>query len=133
MQRDAKVTHFLWNNIDLVGGHQVHLTNKDGSRTLAAIYMHANRLYIAEGTVPEGYPEPGLFQQSLGWIDENGDGASDTRLCTTSRSPRRRPAGAVRAVREVRTKGPAAADVAPVPGASPNRAARPGVMTATRG
>ena len=72
MQRDAKVTHFLWNNIDLVGGHQVHLTNSDGSRTLAAIYMHANRLYIAEGTVPEGYPEPGLFQQSLGWIDENG-------------------------------------------------------------
>jgi hypothetical protein len=73
MQRDAKVTHFLWNNIDLVGGHQVHLTNRDGSRTLAAIYMHANRLYIAEGTVPEGYPEPGLFQQSLGWIDENGE------------------------------------------------------------
>ena len=35
--------------------------------------MHANRLYMAEGTVPEGYPEPGLFQQSLGWIDENGE------------------------------------------------------------
>ena len=25
-----------------------------------------------EGTVPDGYPEPGLFQQSLGWLDENG-------------------------------------------------------------
>jgi hypothetical protein len=74
MQRNAKVTHLLWNNIDLVGGHQIHLTNADGSRTLAAIYMHEKKLYIIEGTVPEGYPEPGLFQQSLGWLDENGNG-----------------------------------------------------------
>jgi hypothetical protein len=74
MQRDAKVTHFLWNNIDLVGGHQIHLTNRDGSRTFAAIYMHDQKLYIAEGTVPDGYPEPGLFQQSLGWLDEKGNG-----------------------------------------------------------
>ncbi len=74
IQRDAKVTHFLWNNIDLVGGHQIHLTNRDGSRTMAAIYMHDQKLYIAEGTVPDGYPEPGLFQQSLGWLDEKGNG-----------------------------------------------------------
>ena len=59
--------------MDLVGGHQLHLTNiKDRSRTEAGVYMHQNKLYILEGTVPEGYPEPGLFQQSLGWIDENG-------------------------------------------------------------
>jgi hypothetical protein len=74
MQRDAKVTHLLWNNIDLVGGHQIHLTNRDGSRTLAAIYMHDQKLYIVEGTVPDGYPEPGLFQQSLAWLDANGNG-----------------------------------------------------------
>ena len=74
MQRDAKVTHLLWNNIDLVTGHQLQLTNADKSRTLAAIYMHENKLYIVEGTVPAGYPEPGLFQQSLGWLDENGNG-----------------------------------------------------------
>jgi len=73
MQRDAKVTHFLWNNIDLVGGHQIHLTNRDGSRTLAAVYMHDQKMYIVEGTVPEGYPEPGLFQQSLAWLDEKGN------------------------------------------------------------
>ncbi|NOT27058.1 MAG: hypothetical protein HOP16_13240 [Acidobacteria bacterium] len=72
MQRDAKVTHLLWNNVDFVEGHQLQLTNADKSRTLAAIYMHENKLYILEGTVPEGYPEPGIFQQSLGWIDENG-------------------------------------------------------------
>jgi hypothetical protein len=36
--------------------------------------MHEDKLYILEGTVPAGSPEPGLFQQSLGWIDENGLG-----------------------------------------------------------
>jgi len=72
MQREATVTHLLWNNVDFVEGHQLQLTNKDKSRTLAAIYMHENKLYILEGTVPEGYPEPGIFQQSLGWIDETG-------------------------------------------------------------
>jgi hypothetical protein len=75
MQRDAKVTHYMWNFIDLVEGHQLQLTNtRDKSRTFAAIYMHANRLYIMEGTVPEGDPEPGLFQQSLGFVDRDGNG-----------------------------------------------------------
>ena len=75
MQRDAKVTYFNWNNVDLVEGHMLTLTNnKDKSRTSAAIYMHENRLYILEGTVPDGYPEPAFFQQSVAWIDENGNG-----------------------------------------------------------
>jgi hypothetical protein len=50
----------------------MQLTNADKSRTFAGIYMHENKLYIIEGTVPPGYPEPGLFQQSLGWLDEAG-------------------------------------------------------------
>src|SRR6185295_5934003 len=74
MQRDAKVTSLVWNFVDLVEGHQLQLTNADKSRTFAGIYMHQNKLYIIEGTVPPGYPEPGLFQQSLGWLDENGVG-----------------------------------------------------------
>jgi hypothetical protein len=72
MQRDATVTHLLWSNIDLVEGHMLQLTNRDKSRTTASIFMHETRLYIAEATVPAGSPEPGLFQQSLGWVDENG-------------------------------------------------------------
>jgi hypothetical protein len=75
MQRDVKVTHYMWNFIDLVEGHQLQLTNNvDRSRTFVAIYMHENRLYIMEGTVPAGYPEPGLFQQSLGFVDKDGNG-----------------------------------------------------------
>jgi len=65
----------VWNFVDLVEGHQLQLTNNaDKSRTFAGIYMHENKLYVIEGTVPAGYPEPGLFQQSLGWLDENGVG-----------------------------------------------------------
>ena len=74
IQRNAKVTHYYWNFVDLVEGHQLHLTNADKSRTFAGIYMHENKLYITEATVPAGYPEPGLFQQSLGWLDDNGVG-----------------------------------------------------------
>jgi hypothetical protein len=75
MQRDAKLTSFVWNFVDMVEGHQLQLTNNaDKSRTFAGIYMHQNKLYIIEGTVPANYPEPGLFQQSLGWLDENGIG-----------------------------------------------------------
>ena len=36
--------------------------------------MHENKLYILEGTVPAGYPDPGFFQQSVEWLDENGNG-----------------------------------------------------------
>src|SRR5688500_15071849 len=74
MQRDVKVTHYMWNFIDLVEWHQLQLTsNVDRSRTFVAIYMHENRLYLLEGTVPEGDPEPGLFQQSLGFVDQDGN------------------------------------------------------------
>jgi hypothetical protein len=35
--------------------------------------MHDDKLYITEATVPPGEPEPGLFQQALGFIDEKGN------------------------------------------------------------
>jgi len=72
IQSDSKVTFFGWNFIDLVEGRQIHLTNPDGSRTFVAIHMHVNRLYVLEATVPKGYPEPGLFQQSLQFLDKEG-------------------------------------------------------------
>src|SRR5499425_437390 len=90
LQRDAKVTLFAWSVVDLVEGRQLQLTNNaDKSRTFAGIYMHENKLYIIEGTVPPGYPEPGLFQQSLGWLDENGVGfdTSPTIPMDTQRLP----------------------------------------------
>jgi hypothetical protein len=41
---------------------------------MAFVAMRENRLYILEGSVPKGYPEPGLFYQSLGWVDKDGNG-----------------------------------------------------------
>ena len=66
------VTDYLWNWEDLVEGHQLSITNADGSRTFVFIALRENRLYILDATVPKGYPEPGLFQQSLGWVDPQG-------------------------------------------------------------
>src|SRR5438093_8306953 len=75
LQRDAKVTNLAWEWQDMVEGHFIQLTNNaDQSRTFAYIGMHENKLYIVEGTVPKGYPEPGLFQQSMGWVDKDGNG-----------------------------------------------------------
>lgn len=68
----AKVTYDAWHYIDLVEGHQLQLTNADQSRTFAGIYLHDNRLYILEATVPPRAPQPGLFQQSLSFLDDKG-------------------------------------------------------------
>ncbi len=73
LERDAKITSVLPNFSDLVAGLLVHLTNNaDQSRTFASMYMHEHRLVIAEATVPKDAPPPLIFQQSLGWLDEDG-------------------------------------------------------------
>jgi hypothetical protein len=75
LQRNAKLNFLAWEWQDMVEGHLVQLTNTlDTSRTFAWVGMHAHKLYILEGTVPAGYPEPGLFQQSMGWVDKDGNG-----------------------------------------------------------
>lgn len=72
LRRKSELTYFGWAAIDRVEGRYIHLTNPDRSRTFFAIYMHEDRLYILEATVPAGYPEPGLFQQSLRFLDKTG-------------------------------------------------------------
>ena len=75
LERDVKMTRMLWAHEDLVEGIELQLTgNVDQSRTFAFISMRENRLYISEGTVPKGYPQPGLFQQSMGYLDKDGNG-----------------------------------------------------------
>jgi hypothetical protein len=73
LQRNARVTFYGWYAADLVSGHQLQLLNADESRTFATVNMHLTRLYILEGTVPRGAPAPGLFQQSLMFLDEKGN------------------------------------------------------------
>ena len=72
IQKSAKVTHLALSNADRVEGHELYLTNPDGTRTCAGIYMHEGRLYIIEGTVPANLPPPALFYQSIGFLDKDG-------------------------------------------------------------
>lgn len=71
-ERGGKVTYDAWADIDKIEGHQLQITNPDQSRSFISIHLHASRLYILEGTVPPGAPPPGIFQQSLGILDEEG-------------------------------------------------------------
>jgi hypothetical protein len=84
LQRDARLNQLTWEWQDLVEGHIVQLTNADQSRTFAWVGMHQHKLYMIEGTVPEGYPEPGLFQQSMQWIDRDGKGIRYQTLYSNS-------------------------------------------------
>jgi hypothetical protein len=74
MERSAKVTHVVYAQVDLIEGQEVHLINPDRTRTLASVFMHENRLYILNGTVPPGSPEPLLFQQTFRIVDKDGKG-----------------------------------------------------------
>ena len=75
LQRDVTVTHFMWNYL---GGEGVEsnemqlLNNADKSRTFATFYMHHNKLYIMEATVPANYPAPGLFTESISLLEPDG-------------------------------------------------------------
>jgi hypothetical protein len=84
LQRNAKLNFYAWEWQDMVEGHLLQLTNPDQSRTFAWIGMHQHKLYIIEGTVPAGYPEPGLFQQSLEWVDKDGNQIRYTTVYSNS-------------------------------------------------
>ena len=72
-RRDSgEVTYDAFGQVDGIDGHQLQINHPDQSRSFIGIYMHERRLYVLEGTVPGNYPPPGLFQQSLGILDEEG-------------------------------------------------------------
>ena len=73
IRRGSTFTDYAYYNADRIEGRRMQLLNPDQSRTFAAIHLHQNKLYIFEGTVPAGSPPPGLFQQSVTWIDKEGN------------------------------------------------------------
>lgn len=73
MREDGvKTTHYMWAQYEFVASRQIHLLNPDQSRTLAVIFMHDGRLYIHKATAARGMPEPLLFLQNVGIVDEKG-------------------------------------------------------------
>ena len=71
--RGGEITYDAYHYIDRVEGHQLQITNVDRTRTFAAIYLHDSRLYISEATVAPGSAPPGMFQQSLEFLDQDGN------------------------------------------------------------
>jgi hypothetical protein len=72
-KRGGEITYDAYHYIDRVEGHQLQITNDDETRTFAGIYLHDSRLYVLEATVAPGAPPPLMFQQSLEFIDEQGN------------------------------------------------------------
>ena len=89
-QRGGEILYDNWHHIDLVEGLNIVIENINGSSTYAGLYLHSNRLYMMEATVPAGFPHQSLFQQSLGFLDDEGrriryrltPEVERTRLCT---------------------------------------------------
>ena len=71
LRRSAKVTDYAYSQTERIEGRRMQLLNPDGTQTFVMIHMHENRLYLLEGTVAAGMPPPGLFQQSLGFVDKD--------------------------------------------------------------
>jgi hypothetical protein len=67
-----KITDYAWDWQDMVEGYHLQLDGPGDRRTLVYVAMHQRKLYILEASSPAHYPEPGLFQQSIGWLDEHG-------------------------------------------------------------
>lgn len=71
LKRPFQVTDYAWDWQDMVEGYSLQLKG-DGTRTLVYIAMHDRKLYILEAAAPEEHPEPGLFTQSMGYLDKDG-------------------------------------------------------------
>jgi len=71
-KRGGEVTYDAHAVTDFIAGHQLQITNKDGSRSYIGIHPHMRRLYIMEATAPAGYPPPSDFPQTLSVLDEQG-------------------------------------------------------------
>ena len=75
-KRGGEITYDAWSSMDGVPGHQLQIRNEDQSRVFVAIHRLDRLLYILEGTVPGSSAPPVQFQQSLGFLDEEGKRAS---------------------------------------------------------
>ena len=67
-----KVSDYTWDWQDMVEGEQLQLDSNDGRRVLVFVTMHQRKLYVLEASAPHDHAEPGLFQQSLGYVNEAG-------------------------------------------------------------
>ncbi len=72
-KRGGEFTHDGWTEADRIPGHQLQITNEDQSRTYAQIHSFAKRLYIFEAHAAPGATPPIQYQQSVIFLDEEGE------------------------------------------------------------
>jgi hypothetical protein len=72
-KKGVQVTYDAFHYVNLIPGHQMAVTNADGSRSYVAIYLHENRLYILDATVAKGQPPPLIFRESFAMTDAEGN------------------------------------------------------------
>jgi quinol monooxygenase YgiN len=78
---NSEITQLTWDWQDLVEGVLLQVTNTvDKTRSYVSISMHDNRLYTVEAVAPLGYPPPTIFQQTLGYVDAQGNGVRYQRI-----------------------------------------------------
>lgn len=71
--RASTIDYDAYHYISRIEGHQLQTTNPDRSRTFAALYLYQSRLYVIDATVSPATAPPGMFQQTIEFIDEDGD------------------------------------------------------------
>lgn len=92
LKAPGQVTAFTWMIMDRVPGRLIQKTLPDGSREFAAIYMHLGRVFVLDAVVADKDPEPGLFQQSLQFLDAEGKVIRYYEIYTVGQPPPARPA-----------------------------------------
>jgi hypothetical protein len=70
---DFEIEYDAYHYISRIEGHQLQTTNPDQTRTFAALYLYESRLYVIDATASPDIAPPGMFQQTLEFIDEDGE------------------------------------------------------------
>jgi hypothetical protein len=68
-----EISDYAWEWQDMVEGYSLRLLSRDKRRVLVYVAQHHRKLYILEASAPESTFEPGLFQQSMGYLNEKGE------------------------------------------------------------
>ena len=71
--RASTIDYDAYHYISRIEGHQLQTTNPNQTRTFAALYLYESRLYVIDATASPEIAPPGMFQQTLEFVDEDGE------------------------------------------------------------
>ncbi len=72
LRQRGEVTYDAYDRLNLIPGQLLQVTEPNGRRIFAGIYVYDRRLYIMEASVPEGAPPPAIFRTSFAILDNEG-------------------------------------------------------------